>query len=394
MSKLLKGVILLSFIIGSFFSASIGYCEEEKPKQIPESEKLKMEIRALIESTKAKNDKARKLFIEAKTTADSLKQEADQKLKYLGETIKKAQKSKAVDKKELAIAVKLNTEAKKLYKENEYIKVIAKVNEALKHISKVPVVSITVSPQLFTPGKDRKTGKENILTITPDIFSINKVKSWILAISKKEEGEKKGVEIKKWTGEGDLTEPIKWDGKSKGKTILDSASSYVARLVVKDEKNGIGGSSEVRFKTDIFVIETARGKLINISSIRFDYNKDDLKPKYKKTVKMVHDFLLNYPGYNIIVEGHSDSSGKALKNKTLAAQRAKSVADYLVELGMDRTRIKESGLGEALPIYYTKKMMALNRRVSFILLKTKEDTEKYENYIKKLNFEKEVEMRK
>ncbi len=382
--------LALLMITGLLVTTAV-YCEEGAEQKVDESAKIKTEIRELLNATSEKNEKANTLFKEATTMADSLKQEAAQKLEYLAKTIKTAQKSRAVNKKELVIAVKLNKEAIQLNKEFDYVKVIEKVNEALKHISKKPVVSLTVQPRMFSPDGD---GDNDVLNITTDVFSINKVKNWILAIQKKEEGDKKGIEIKSWKGEGEAKKSITWDGKEDGKIAVDSAGSYIVRMVVKDDKNEIGYSPDVKFKTDIFVINTPRGKLINISSIKFAYNKADLKAIYKKTVKMVYDFLLKMPGYSIVVEGHSDSSGKAWENKELSSKRAKSVGGYLVELGMNVKRIKRYGLGEALPKTYTGKKMGLNRRVSFILLKTEADRKKYEDFIKTLKFSKEVIMKK
>ena len=387
----MKRLISINFIINSMLFAGNIYSAEEGEKQITESEKLKLQIQELLKSIKGKNEKARNLFMEAKIKADSLFMEAEQKLKYLNETIEKAKKSKVVDKKELEKAVGLNNEAKKLFEEHEYVKVIEIVNKALEYISKVPVVSVSVTPQLFSPDGD---GENDILTLKSDIFSLNKVTSWTLMIKKKEEGEKEEIEIRTWTGKGTLTDTIKWDGKYKEKIAVDSASSYIAELIAIDEKNGVGKSSKVKFKTDIFTTKTERGLLISISSIRFAYRKADLKSKYKKIVKMVHNFLLKYPEYSIAVEGHSDASGKADENKILSGKRANSVADYLIELGMDKKRIKVYGLGEALPKTYYRRKRALNRRGSFILLRTLEDTKKYGDYIRKLNFYEEVKMKK
>jgi len=391
--KMKRFIIIIFAIISLIFSINL-YSKEEssEEEQISESEKIKIQIQDLLKTIKSKNEQARNLFMEAKIKADSLYMEAEQKLTYLDETIEKAKKSKAVDKKELNKAIQLQKEAKKLFSEHEYIQVIELVNKALGHISKVPVVSINVTPQLFSPDGD---GQNDTLTITSDIFSINKITSWTLMITKKEEGDKVAVEIKTWSGVGsEIPKNIKWNGKSDGKIAVDSAGSYIVQLIAVDEKKGVGKSSQVRFKTDIFTTRTKRGLLINISSIRFRYNKADLLNKYKPIVKRVYDFLLEYPEYQIIVEGHTDASGKAVKNKTLSEARAKSVANFLIESGMDKRRIKESGLGEALPFTYKKRRMALNRRVSFILLKTKEDTEIYENYISKLNLNKEVKMKK
>ncbi len=354
-----------------------------------EEEKLKAEIQLLFQSIKEKNDKARSLFDQARIKAESLKLEADEKLTYLNETLAKAKASKAVDQNEIAKALELQIEAKDHYSKHEYSQTLEKVKAALSHISSVPVVSITVTPQLFVPD-------EGLLVIQPDIFSINKVTSWTLTVRKKEEGDKDSIDIARWVSGKMLTNAISWDGtvmdaNGKSKMAVDSASSYVIDLVVVDEKGGVGRSAQVKFKTDIFTTKTERGLLINISSIRFDYNRADLKQAYQQMVKRVFNFLLAYPDYKIVVEGHSDYTGVAVDNQVLSQKRAQAVADYLVTLGMNSDRIKVYGLGESLPSYNEKEKAALNRRVSFILLKTSDDINVYEGFINKIDLKKEID---
>ncbi|MBN1898520.1 MAG: OmpA family protein, partial [Spirochaetes bacterium] len=295
-----------------------------------------------------------------------------------------------VNKQGLPKAKELQKTATGLFSEYEYRKVIETVNEALAYISKVPILTIKVTPEIFSPDND---GKNDVLEIVPDIFSITKLDRWIAAVTKQEEGQKQGIEIIKWAEKGDPPKVIKWDGKIDGRLAVDSASSYVAELVVIDEKNAVESSGKVRFKTDIFTEETERGLLIDVSSIIFDYNSDVLKPEYKPIVKMVYDFLLRYPEYSIIIEGHTDSSGPAQRNKALSEKRAQSVTDYLVELGMKKDSLEAYGLGESLPKTMDKNKMGLNRRVAFILIKNKDDMMKYKYFVKKLRFDREVEMR-
>ncbi|MDD5067534.1 MAG: hypothetical protein PHF84_10870, partial [bacterium] len=268
--------IIFIIIIAVFLTLDLsgqGDTAKTKEDQTAESDRIKLEIQDLVGRIKANNEKARSLFDEAKIKADSLKQEAGQKLDFLNEAIIKAGKSKSTDKAELDKAEILNKEAKRTFKEFQYSQTIDTVNKALGHISDIPVVSLTIAPQLFSPDESLK----NVLTLTPDMFSLHKVTSWTLFIRKKEENDKEEVEVIRWEGSDLTTNTIEWDGKSDKKMVLDSASSYIAEMTVRDEKGGMGKSSQVKFKTDIFTTRTERGLLINISSIKFDYNKADLK---------------------------------------------------------------------------------------------------------------------
>jgi outer membrane protein OmpA-like peptidoglycan-associated protein len=72
----------------------------------------------------------------------------------------------------------------------------------------------------------------------------------------------------------------------------------------------------------------------------------------------------------IRVEGHTDSTGAAKRNKALSAQRADAVRRYLIQHGIEPTRLVSVGFGEEAPVSdnSTREGRALNRRVDFIIL--------------------------
>src|SRR4029077_8636777 len=76
--------------------------------------------------------------------------------------------------------------------------------------------------------------------------------------------------------------------------------------------------------------ETARGLIVNISDVLFDFNKYTLKPGAREKMAKVAGILLAYPGLRIQVEGHTDAVGSEEYNMKLSQQRADSVRDYLV----------------------------------------------------------------
>lgn len=80
-----------------------------------------------------------------------------------------------------------------------------------------------------------------------------------------------------------------------------------------------------------------------------------------------NDFL------NIEVAGHTDSRGKASLNKRLSQQRANSVRDILISLGIDKNRLKAVGYGEKFPIAKDDKdgLSEINRRVEINIIEEK-----------------------
>ncbi len=69
-----------------------------------------------------------------------------------------------------------------------------------------------------------------------------------------------------------------------------------------------------------------------------------------------------------LIEGHTDLRGGARVNGPLSAARARAVADYLVVLGVDRSRLETRGFGSAVPLPGHNKADPINRRVEAELI--------------------------
>jgi outer membrane protein OmpA-like peptidoglycan-associated protein len=101
------------------------------------------------------------------------------------------------------------------------------------------------------------------------------------------------------------------------------------------------------------------------SAILFDVDKTVLKEDAKTELADLANVLKEYPDTNLVIEGHTDSSGSAAHNKKLSEQRAASVIDVLVTDGVDRSRLTHKGWGEDKPLQSnsTADGRAQNRRV-------------------------------
>jgi len=96
--------------------------------------------------------------------------------------------------------------------------------------------------------------------------------------------------------------------------------------------------------------ETARGLIVNISDVLFDFNKYTLKPGAREKMAKVSGILLAYPGLKIQVEGHTDSIGSDEYNQRLSEQRADTVRDYLVTQGVPGPSVSAVGFGKSRPV--------------------------------------------
>ena len=84
-------------------------------------------------------------------------------------------------------------------------------------------------------------------------------------------------------------------------------------------------------------------------------------------LEKLYQLLLEYPSMKIIIRGHTDSKGNDAYNLGLSEARALAVYTWLVQKGIDSSRLDFKGVGELQPIASndTGEGRQTNRRVEF-----------------------------
>jgi outer membrane protein OmpA-like peptidoglycan-associated protein len=74
-----------------------------------------------------------------------------------------------------------------------------------------------------------------------------------------------------------------------------------------------------------------------------------------------------HPEISIVIEGHTDDTGNAQRNREVSQARAEAVRDYLIKKGVAPRRLQAKGYGPDRPIApnATAPGRAKNRRVEF-----------------------------
>ena len=104
------------------------------------------------------------------------------------------------------------------------------------------------------------------------------------------------------------------------------------------------------YKLEIPLQPIDTGYTIELKNVFFDVNKWDLKPESKAELEKVVAFLKLNPTLKIEFGGHTDNTGDKVSNKTLSANRAKAVFDYVTTKGaIVATRISYKGYGDTKP---------------------------------------------
>lgn len=105
-------------------------------------------------------------------------------------------------------------------------------------------------------------------------------------------------------------------------------------------------------------------------NVKFETRSANLKPESAAVLDKVADLMRRYPGYRLVIEGHTDNVGTEDNNLKLSQLRAGACRLYLVEqAGINENRINSLGYGAARPRgdNGTVEGRAANRRVEFAL---------------------------
>ena len=163
-------------------------------------------------------------------------------------------------------------------------------------------------------------------------------------------------------------------GKAAGSTIVGAilgaavggaAGVYIGRYMDKQ-------AAEMRKDLEGAKVERV-GEGIKItfdSGLLFDVGKATLRDTSKANLTDLARILNKYPDTNILLEGHTDSTGAEDQNLTLSKERAEAVAFFLAENEVTSGRFSVKGYGEAQPIAPndTEEGRQQNRRVDVAIM--------------------------
>lgn len=106
-------------------------------------------------------------------------------------------------------------------------------------------------------------------------------------------------------------------------------------------------------------------------TILFNSGKSSFQKQTYPVLQAMTAILKEYPNSRFSLEGHTDSDGADAMNQKLSEDRAGAVKDYLIENGIEASRLSSKGFGETTPVDTNKtaKGKANNRRVEVKLVK-------------------------
>jgi peptidoglycan-associated lipoprotein len=104
-----------------------------------------------------------------------------------------------------------------------------------------------------------------------------------------------------------------------------------------------------------------------VQDIFFDYDKADIRPNDMSTLQNNAAFLRQNGNVRFTIEGHCDERGSAEYNLGLGDRRANAAKEFLVQQGIQASRINVISYGEEKPVCrdQTEQCYQMNRRAHF-----------------------------
>ncbi|MGE5436054.1 MAG: OmpA family protein [Syntrophothermus sp.] len=171
------------------------------------------------------------------------------------------------------------------------------------------------------------------------------------------------------------TDPLNEDTDNDGLKDGEEVTQYNTNPLQKDtDKGTVDDGKEVGRGTnpndpndDVVKV----GVPIVLEGINFATGKADITPESEATLQKALKTLTTYPDIIVEISGHTDNVGSNSSNQKLSQRRADSVKKWLVDKGIDASRITAKGYGEDRPIAPndTKENKFKNRRIEFVRIK-------------------------
>lgn len=91
-------------------------------------------------------------------------------------------------------------------------------------------------------------------------------------------------------------------------------------------------------------------KVENVVTVYFDFDKSDIKERGASQLDSIYTVLIENPAYTLQVSGYTDGKGSVGYNKKLSDKRAKACAGFLIQKGIDASRISFESFGACCPV--------------------------------------------
>jgi outer membrane protein OmpA-like peptidoglycan-associated protein len=124
------------------------------------------------------------------------------------------------------------------------------------------------------------------------------------------------------------------------------------------------------YQVDIGLNPIKKGVKITLENIFYEVNSFELQAQSKIELNALVKFMMENKDVKILIGGHTDNVGTEAYNDKLSENRAQSVFNYLINNGIDGTRLQYKGYGFNFPVATndTEAGRSKNRRTEITIL--------------------------
>ena len=160
-----------------------------------------------------------------------------------------------------------------------------------------------------------------------------------------------------------------------GKPVSERRMGFKAACLTAEVLDGLHAQYMIEARDTIYIEKKPdvvyMGNEINdfLKNVTlFAFDSFEITREARAGLNRVVDWMNEYPNLTAKVEGHTDSVGDDDYNQKLSENRAKAIYDYLVEKGIDASRLSYEGFGETRPVASndTVEGRAQNRRIEMV----------------------------
>ncbi len=150
---------------------------------------------------------------------------------------------------------------------------------------------------------------------------------------------------------------------------------YVAKIIFDYQSDELPAPQPQEMRKSLVI-----KKIIKNVKIYFDYNKSSLRKDARQILNNAVKTLSRNPEANILITGNCDIRGSENYNDKLGKKRAKSVEDFMVENGIDASRIKIISRGKLDAVAHIADIegMQKDRNAQFMIAEVEEVMIPYE----------------
>lgn len=130
----------------------------------------------------------------------------------------------------------------------------------------------------------------------------------------------------------------------------DAERARQLAAAAETEKNELRDRLQRQLNLILETRETARGLIVSMPDVLFDFNQSTLLPGAREKLARVSGVLLGHADLQIAVEGHTDNVGSDDYNQRLSERRAEAVRSYLTSQGIAESTVVARGFGESRPV--------------------------------------------